>query len=53
MYGIAGGENGKISIMKDQKTGVRTIPHVGTLEEFTSKIKKIVKLQESDTHKNN
>jgi hypothetical protein len=46
-YHVAGGESGKISIKKDKNTGAKVIPNVGTLDEFTSKIKKSVKSMEN------
>ena len=48
-YGVAGGESGKFSINKDEHTGAKIIPNVGTLDEFTSKIKKSVKSTDNGT----
>ena len=48
-YRVAGGEHGKISVAKDSRTGNKIIQHFGTLEEFTTQIKKTVKAQESGT----
>jgi len=48
-YRVAGGESGKFSIKKDERTGAKIIPNVGTLDEFTSTIKKSAKSTDSGT----
>jgi preprotein translocase subunit YajC len=48
-YQVASGENGKFSVTKDPRTGAKTISNVGTLEEFTTKIKNIAKTQENNS----
>lgn len=48
-YHVAGGESGKISIKRDERTGARVIPNVGTLDEFTSIIKKSAKSKDNGT----
>lgn len=48
-YRVTDGENGKFSVKKDERTGAKIIPNVGTLDEFTSKIKKSVKSTDNGT----
>lgn len=48
-YRVAGGENGKLSVKTDNQTGTKNIPGIGKLDEFTTRIKQIVKSQGGTT----
>ena len=41
-YRVAGGEHGKVSVVKDSRSGKKIVPNAGTLEEFTTAVKKSV-----------
>lgn len=45
---VTGGEEGKIAVMKDEVTGQRTIPNLGTLEQLTAEIREVVNAQEHE-----
>ena len=48
-YRVAGGEHGKVSLEKDKATGNLIVPNLGTLDQFTSQVKTVVKAQETET----
>jgi hypothetical protein len=45
---LASGQQGKFTIQDDQATGARIIPNVGTLTQFTSRIKNSLKSHQGD-----
>ena len=47
-YRVAGGEEGKLTITKDARTGARIVPQSGTVEQFTARIKSILKSQDQN-----
>ena len=51
-YRVVGGEAGKLSVQRDEKTGAKFIPHMGSLEEFSKNIVRISKAQSSGQIKN-
>ncbi len=48
---VASGQMGKFTIKKDNMTGKRIIPNVGSLDQFTSHIKSVVQSQQSGNRK--
>ena len=42
---VAGGEHGKFQVTAGKSAGSRVIPNVGTLEEFTGRVKQAVRAQ--------
>jgi len=46
-YRVTSGERGKFIVAKEVKTGAKIIPNIGSLEEFTTRVKKSVKDQQS------
>lgn len=48
-FRVAGGEEGKVSITRDEKTGERMIPNVGQFDQFKNQIQTVVKTQETET----
>jgi hypothetical protein len=50
-YGVAGGTAGKITIAQDPVTGRKLIPRFGSLQEFTSSLRKSVLSQQEQSIK--
>ncbi len=48
-FRVAGGEEGKIAVTRDEVTGARVIPNFGQLDRFTNQIQAVVKKQETET----
>jgi hypothetical protein len=52
-YRVTGGEFGKLSVKVDEKTGAKSISNLGSLKDFSLKIRNTVKLQDAGTTNNN